>query len=63
VVRARLNAEVEAARREADAAEIAAIPRARLEPLFLDFGLVSGDMRREATLINTGQVSTLLSSL
>ena len=57
-----MNAEVEAARRKVDAAEIAAIPRARLEPLLLDFGLVSGDMRREASLINTGQVSMLLSS-
>ena len=57
-----MDAEVEAARRKVDAAEIAAIPRACLEPLFLDFGLVSRDMRREASLINTGQVSMLLSS-
>lgn len=62
MMKARVDAEVEAARRKVDAAEIAAIPRARLEPLFLNFGLVSGDTLREATLINTGQVSMLLSS-
>ncbi len=55
-----MDAEVEAARRKLDAAEIAAIPRARLEPLFIDFGLVSGDAQQEVTLMNTGQVSRFL---
>lgn len=59
-VRERVEAAVEAARREVDAEELAQIPRAELEPCFLDFGFVSCDVERDLVLTNTGQVSSTL---
>ena len=54
-----MDAEVEAARRDIDAHEIAQIPRAKLDPLFVDFGLVAKDAQQQITLTNTGQVGDL----
>lgn len=56
-VREKVDEAVEAARREVDADELARIPRLLLEPLFLDLGLVSCDVKRDIILTNTGQVS------
>ena len=50
---------MEAARRDIDAHEIAQIPRAKLEPLFVDFGSVTKDAQQHITLTNTGQVGNL----
>ena len=57
-VRERVEAAVEAARREVDADELAQVPRAELEPRFLDFGVVSCDIERDLVLTNTGQVGS-----
>ena len=54
-----MDAEVEAARRDIDAHEIAQIPRAKLEPLYVDFGPVVRDAQQHITLTNSGQVSNL----
>ena len=59
LVQQRVDAEVEAARRDMDAHEIAQIPRAKLEPLFVDFGLIAKDGQQHITLTNTGQVGDL----
>ena len=39
--------------------KIAQIPRAELNPLFLDLGVISSDVKRDITLTNTGQVSMI----
>ena len=52
-----MDAAVEAARREVDAKELAQIPKAKLEPLFLDLGLITCDVKRDIVLTNTGEVS------
>ena len=54
-----MEAEVEAARRDIDAHEIAQIPRAKLEPLYVDFGCVAKDAQQHITLTNSGQVGYL----
>ena len=59
LVRQRVDAEVEAARRDIDAHEIAQIPRAKLEPLYVDFGPVVKDTQQHITLTNSGQVGNL----
>ena len=59
LVRQRVDAEVEAARRDIDAHEIAQIPRAKLEPLYVDFGCVAKDAQQHITLTNSGQVGNL----
>ncbi|CAK0784059.1 hypothetical protein CVIRNUC_007262 [Coccomyxa viridis] len=56
LVRQRVDAEVEAARRDIDAHEIAQIPRAKLEPLYVNFGSVAKDAQQHITLTNCGQV-------
>ena len=45
-----MDAEVEAARRDIDAHEIAQIPRAKLEPLYVDFGCIAKDAQQHITL-------------
>ena len=54
-----MDAEVEAARRDIDAHEIAQIPRAKLEPLYVDFGCLAKDAQQHITLTNSGQVGNL----
>ena len=56
-MREKLKAAVEAARREMDADELAKVPKAKLEPLFLDFGRISRNVEQDIILTNTGQVS------
>ena len=51
-----MDAEVEAARRDIDAHEIAQIPRAKLELLYVNFGSVAKDAQQHITLTNCGQV-------
>ena len=59
LVRQRVDAEVEAARRDIDAREIAQIPRAKLEPLYVNFGFVAKDAQQHITLTNCGQVGSV----
>ena len=56
-MREKVEAAVAAARRKMDADELAKVPRAKLDPLFLDFGRISCNVERDVILTNTGQVS------
>ena len=47
---------MKAARREVDAGDSAKMPRAKLEPIFLNIGNITGDIKRDIILTNTGKV-------